>query len=186
MPNIFDDEIVAEFLQDLEVHQKNLRVRVLVLGPNTSNSSLGSKLRKYIGDKCSSPSVKVYAERQQLIDTYEKVVGEYADLCAYEQKLAQTVEAIILIPDSAGSLVELGMFALEDEDIHRKTLVLFNSKYSSTDNNFVNLGPRKAFTVRGADVVDVSYNRKREVWEKVNQFINKRKAILFSKKRLEV
>ena len=178
------DSTVVDYLHELDSQAERIKIKVLLLGPNTDTESPGAKLRKYIATNCAGHRTAIRGERKDLIAAFKKVMGsKYFDLCSYEQSLAETVDALIIIPASAGSLVELGLFALS-ENIHPKTLVLFNCLYEEDDSpTFIKLGPKLSYDIRGATVMTVDYLDKEGIWNIVNDFLLKRRAIKFSKKR---
>lgn len=186
MPREFDGS-VSEY-EDLLIEQaKKIRVKILLLGPSISTKTIGARLRKYIAGKCKGERIAIYGERDDLINAFRKVIGKYSDLCIYESHLAIQMDALIIVPDSPGSLVELGMFSLEDEALLSKTLVLFSNEHNpQKEPDFISLGPKKSYEFRGASVKTVDYNKKRLVWDIVDDFLEKRKAIKFSKKRMEL
>lgn len=61
------------------------------------------------------------------------------DLLSLEGLLAESVDAIILIPESPGSFAELGAFA-NDEKLRNKLICLVDKKYKK-DKSFINQGP---------------------------------------------
>lgn len=180
MPREFDGS-VSEY-EDLLIEQaKKIKVNILLLGPNIKKRSLGARLRKYIASRCQGGQIAIYGERKDLIETFQKAIGKWADLCTYELHLANWVDAIIIIPNSAGSLVELGMFSLE-YGVHPKTLVLFSNRHNPQNKpDFMSLGPKKSYDNGRAFVKPVDYNDKELVWDIVDDFLKKRKAIKFGK-----
>lgn len=63
------------------------------------------------------------------------------DLLSLEALLAESVDAIVLIPESPGSFTELGAFA-NDELLRKKMICVVNKKYKK-DKSFINQGPLK-------------------------------------------
>ncbi len=94
-----------------------------------------------------------------------------------ELKAAEHVDAIIMIPDSAGSLVELGMFALSPK-VREKTIILFKDKYSlpAAQLSFVYLGPTLAYQASNAPIEFLDYRRKELAWQKVKDFLHSKRA----------
>ena len=179
----FDDALVDEYIDSLKSQARKTKIRVLLLGPDTKSKSSAAKLRRFIHDKCTGDRISVLGEREDLITAFSKVIGRYANLCSYEQYLARKLEAMIITQASAGSFAELGMFSLED-DIHPKTLVLFDKKHVNNDKKtFITLGPNISYRISGATVKPADYDNLALVWEIVNDFLEKRKAIKFSNSR---
>ena len=63
------------------------------------------------------------------------------DLLSLENLLAESVDAIILIPESPGSFAELGAFA-NDEKLRTKIVCVLDQQYKK-DKSFINQGPVK-------------------------------------------
>ena len=63
------------------------------------------------------------------------------DLLSLEGLLADSVDAIVIIPESPGSFAELGAFA-NDENLRRKLICVVDEKYKK-DKSFINQGPLK-------------------------------------------
>jgi hypothetical protein len=64
-----------------------------------------------------------------------------SDLLSLEGLLANSVDAIVVIPESPGSFAELGAFA-NDEKLRKKLICLVDVKYKK-DKSFINQGPLK-------------------------------------------
>lgn len=180
----FDDSFVNEYFGSLKEQAKRMKINVLLLGPNTKKGKWGAELRRYIEGRCKGERNAIYGERKELIDAFKKTIGKYADLCSYEMHLAtEVVDATIIIPDSAGSLVELGMFSLIYE-IHPDTLVLFSNEYKQQNKTFIGLGPKRSYENGRAFVETVDYRDQESVWNIVDSFLSIMKAKKFGKKRL--
>lgn len=63
------------------------------------------------------------------------------DLLSLEGLLADSVDAVVLIPESPGSFAELGAFA-NDEKLRKKLICIVDKKYQK-DKSFINQGPLK-------------------------------------------
>ena len=63
------------------------------------------------------------------------------DLLSLENLLAESVDAIVLIPESPGSFAELGAFA-NNEKLRSKLICIIDDKYKK-DKSFINKGPLK-------------------------------------------
>ena len=64
-----------------------------------------------------------------------------SDLLSLEGLLADSVDAIVLIPESPGSFAELGAFA-NDEKLRQKLICIIDKKYKK-DKSFITQGPLK-------------------------------------------
>lgn len=181
MPRIFDDSVLSEYFDLFDEDAKGIRIRVLLLGPCTRSRRPAARLRKYIATRCEGGRNAIYGERKDLIEVFKKRIGEFADLCTYELHLAtKVVDAIIIIPDSAGSLVELGMFSLK-YNIHPCTLVLFSNEYNpQNEDNFISLGPKRSYNF----VKTVDYRDQELVWNIVDEFLSRMHSEKFGRKIL--
>lgn len=63
------------------------------------------------------------------------------DLLSLEGLLADSVDAVVIIPESPGSFAELGAFA-NDEKLRKKLICVVDKKYQK-DKSFINQGPLK-------------------------------------------
>lgn len=63
------------------------------------------------------------------------------DLLSLEGLLADSVDAVVIIPESPGSFAELGAFA-NDEMLRKKLICVVDKKYQK-DKSFINQGPLK-------------------------------------------
>lgn len=169
--NSFQNEFKSALDEDVD----RIRIRVMVFGPNTDSNGSGAELRKFIIEQCSAHNTVVRSEYQKLIDIHKKKLGSTHNLCSMEYKAAQMVDGIIILPDSAGSLVELGMFALSPH-MHEKIMILFSHVYQDLDRSFVGLGPKLMYDkIGGASVGVIDYEMKEVAWSIIHEFLLVRK-----------
>ena len=159
------------------------RIRILVFGPNLDKDGTGSELRRHIVQKCKYDGfITVLAEHEEIQELYLKIFGPIYDLCKMEFHLAvdkdrntgyDLIDGIILLPDSAGSLVELGMFVIE-EGIHRKMLVLFNNIYETTiTDSLIGKGAKLALdNGHSATTKIIDYQDFGNSWAEVSKFLD--------------
>lgn len=76
-------------------------------------------------------------------DIFEELLysSTSSDLLSLENLLAESVDAVVVIPESAGSFAELGAFA-NNENLRVKMLCVLDVKYKK-DKSFINQGPVK-------------------------------------------
>ena len=76
-------------------------------------------------------------------DIFEELLyGSHTkDLLSLENLLAESVDAVVIIPESPGSFAELGAFA-SDEKLRSKLICIVDKKYRK-DKSFINQGPLK-------------------------------------------
>ncbi|GAH44120.1 unnamed protein product, partial [marine sediment metagenome] len=125
---------------------------------------------------------------------YEKIFGSANDLCNMEYHLAREkilgtkediVDGIVIIPDSAGSFIELGMFAIDDIDnpLHEKFLILFNKDFEpNMTENFIGLGAKTTYDNGNARTRILDYEEQESAWNEVAGFLNLRKGKKYWKK----
>jgi hypothetical protein len=174
--------LISEYDAAISSKIEETPLKIMVLGPNTAATNSGAELRKFIIEKCRAYAVTIMGEHEKLIAVYRKKLGAGGHLCSHELTLATTVvDAIIIIPASPGSFVELGMFA-NVGDVCRRTLVLFNQDYVDEKKpTFIHLGPKVAYQNQGATVEFVNYSEKERVWEIVDRFVQIYKGNKFTK-----
>lgn len=76
-------------------------------------------------------------------DIFEELLysAQAKDLLSLEGLLADSVDAVVLIPESPGSFAELGAFA-SDEKLRNKLICVIDIKYKK-NKSFINQGPLK-------------------------------------------
>lgn len=182
LPNL--DELYKSIDNSFDV--ENTKVRILVLGPNLDGDGNGSVFRRYIIQKCKVDKfIVVFAEHTEIQEQYLKILGPIYDLCKMEFHLAvekdknngyDLIDGIIILQDSSGSFVELGMFVMEDS-IHSKMLILFNKEYETTiTDSFIGKGAKLAFDNGRAITKIVDYADLENSWSEVSKFIKSIKA----------
>ncbi len=158
-------------------------VDVLVLGPSIKNGNLnpGGRLRKEILKRCRDYGASVKGEHSELIKEAEARLGAGHNLCTYELILAKEVDLIVLVPDSPGSIAELGLLAL-DKYAGPKTVVLFSRDFRGV-RSYIMQGPKRAFQMRRATIRYVDYTSIEQSWKIVHTAIEEKKAIKVDKRR---
>jgi hypothetical protein len=79
--------------------------------------------------------------------------SHYKDLLSLENLLADSVDVIVIIPESPGSFAELGAFA-SNEKLRNKLICIIDRKFKR-DRSFINQGPLKL--VRAANKHGIVY-----------------------------
>lgn len=113
-------------------------------------------------------------EYEKLIEAAEPLLGDHNNAALAEIKHARSVEtdAIVMLPSSPGSFLELGAFS-HIEDICSKMLVIVDAKYRE-HTNYMNSGPVKAAMDNRADVRFIDYADIGECWKAVEEFVTSR------------
>jgi hypothetical protein len=158
------------------------KVKILVFGPNLDDDNNGSELRRYIIQRCKDDKfIIVLAEHKEIQEHYLKILGPIHDLCKMEYHLAiekdkntdyDLIDGIIILPNSAGSFIELGMFVIKQE-IHGKMLILFNNEYENTiSDSFIGKGAKLALdNGRRAITRIIDYKDFDNSWTEVSKFL---------------
>jgi len=127
------------------------------------------------------------AEHKKLIDAYTRAIGEpanstlHANLTDYELQLANWADLIVILPSSAGSIAELGMFAVAKK-ITPKLLIFFDQAYGL--QSYIWNGPIRAAAPRGSKVVVTEYANVDQILETVVRRVRNEKSIKRSNKLL--
>lgn len=90
------------------------------------------------------------------------------DLLSLEGLLADSVDAIVLIPESPGSFAELGAFA-NDEQLRSKLICIVDKKYRK-DKSFINQGPLRL--VKKANPFGLVFIDPEEIDEEIDRLIS--------------
>lgn len=64
----------------------------------------------------------------------------YSDLLVFESDIASISALVLIVLESPGSLVELGMFCNKPE-LYKKLIIVANSNYTDKQDSFIYLGP---------------------------------------------
>lgn len=159
-----------------ELGSPDIRICVFLLGPGDSSKSPGRSLREYLQRKCKEFGVVVKGEHKELIRIFNSRTEGLLNLCHLEDWFADRhANAVVMIPYSAGSLVEMGMFTWKPK-ICGKTMLIFSNEFPESEDSFINRGTRIHYRSKGATVTCVDYSKKKQVWKEVKSFLLKYKA----------
>lgn len=103
-------------------------------------------------DEQGYPDYHDYCIRAETFKDYHEV-GQYKDLAVFENDLAHIASLLIIFLESAGSIVELGLFSA-NENLRKKLLVVVNQKHHDNDS-FIKLGPLATLRRNNKDSVSV-------------------------------
>lgn len=100
------------------------------------------------------------------------------DLLSLENLLANSVDAVVMCVESAGSLVELGAFANSNE-LNNKLILLMNEEHKEAES-FINKGPIKYLKRKKSSIkwinyktnanIEIDYNLKRWIVKKIKDY----------------
>jgi hypothetical protein len=161
-------------------------IDVLILGPTIerNNRRRSAKLRRVLLERCSTIGgrvIGVIAEHRELIKVARKELRGGYNLCSYEKLLAKQCDLVILLPDSAGSFAELGLFALDDS-VCQKSLILFSRNHKNS-RSFIMEGPQRAYRMRGATIKYVDYSAVNKVLLSVRAAIDQARMVKADRQR---
>ncbi len=113
----------------------------------------------------------------------------YDDLLTFERDACHLARAIVLIPESSGSLAELGALAVDDSMVNR-LLVVVQSRYleAGARDSFLNLGPlRRAEALKNRCVIGATGNElPDDDFDTIVEFVHERLPSLPSTERLRI
>jgi hypothetical protein len=120
--------------------RKSLKTSLFLCGADKNNKSTTRfKIAQALSDRWNSYNFDlVFPE-----DIFDELLysSKGKDLLSLENLLAESIDVIIIIPESPGSFAELGAFA-NDEKLRNKIICLLDEKYKK-DRSFINQGPVK-------------------------------------------
>lgn len=184
-PSASSDVQTAELLRVRRKLEKSIRrglaetrINMAVMGPSTDEDSPAAILRTFIARSANAYGATIKPEHRDFVHTAESTLGRGHNLALYELELVDICHLVVLIPASAGSLCELGLFAAAD-DAH-KFLILVSSEFPS-DGSFVADGPIKMAASANASVHFVDYSDHLGVWQHVRERIEEVRGQLRTK-----
>lgn len=192
MADKFEQTLAEDFQQFVRVDHDDVRVKVFLCGEaldssRTIEEQTGSNLRAYIKvgiEKEIKGCVVTLAEHKRLVDAYNVATGDppkHGNLTDFELELAHWADLIVILPSSAGSIAELGMFSVLPK-YTPKLLILFDQRHGY--GGYIWNGPIKAARPRGSTVVETDYQNLEEVLRTVVERVREKKSIKRSNKLL--
>lgn len=172
-------KIVAEIIRDhVFVPTYSKKHTVFLCGADISDKTTGRhKMAEILKDK--KKYELLYPE--DIFDDLMSGQGQHS-LLDLENILADSVDAIVLFPESPGSFAELGVFA-SNEKLANKLICIGQLKYEKK-KSFINYGPvRKIKETDTGRVFNIAYNdldveeEKNKIYTKINDAIAKIKKI---------
>ncbi|WP_086983797.1 retron St85 family effector protein [Vibrio aphrogenes] len=147
-------EYVAQVIKDkIFVPRNRKRVTVFLCGADIKNDKTA---------RSQMAAVFSHYPRYELLypeDLFDDLLagqGQHS-LLKLEGILADSVDAIVLFPESPGSFAEIGAFS-NNEQLARKMVVLSNKRYKS-NKSFINYGPYRLIKSSGTGkVIHINYD----------------------------
>lgn len=158
----------------------SFKTTVFICGASLSDKT---KLRYQIVDHLNRVW---YSYRYDIIhpeDIFDEFLhGSAGNLLSLEEILADSIDAIVLVPESPGSFAELGAFA-NNSDLRKKLICVVESKYKK-DKSFISQGPIKL--IKKANKKNIIYfnrnNKLHSEIEKLSAPLSRLKAMNDKKK----
>lgn len=108
----------------------------------TSDISLRVLFTRYVDNRGDHKIICVRAETAAT-ELLRQIDERGQNISVFEKTIAETVDSVLIFPESPGSFAELGYFSAH-EQIARKCLVALRTKYQA--NSFITLGPVHAIS----------------------------------------
>lgn len=143
--------------------------------PRRAKKNRASLLRYDLYHRLSDDGwVVTLGEYTGLIDAAQPLLGQHNNAAAAEINHAKSkkLDAIIMLPSSPGSFLELGAFAAIKE-ICQKMIVIVDAQYKN-DVNYMNSGPVKLAKSFGAQIKFADYENHGAIWSLVEPFVRER------------
>jgi len=193
MADPFEQKLADDFYNFVKGEYDDVKVKVFLCGEGLDagrdiEQQADGNLRAYLKvnvEKQVKGCTVTLAEHNKLIDAYNRAIGDPThplrkeSLTDYELQLAKWADLIVILPSSAGSIAELGMFALA-KAITPKLLIFFDQKYGF--QSYIWNGPIRAAAPRGSRVVVTEYKNADQILETVVNRVRDEKSIKRSSK----
>lgn len=133
-------KISKKIREDIFKPANSFKTTIFLCGADKSQKD---KLRFKIAESLGNLFYSHYYDLIYPEDIFEELLysSKSKDLLSLEGLLAESVDAIVLIPESPGSFAELGAFA-NDDKLRSKLICIVDHKYQK-DKSFINQGPLK-------------------------------------------
>ena len=166
------DNIARMVKETLFISRSNKLVTVFLCGADVKDDS---KARHHMAKIFSTHARYEVLYPEDVFDDLLSGHGQYS-LLKMEGILADSVDAIVLFPESPGSFAELGAFSNIDK-LACKTIILANKKYRS-NKSFINFGPNRLIkATKTGKIYHINYDHltdsveKDKIYKKINDAI---------------
>lgn len=176
--------IISEVIKKhifVPVNQKKVTVFLCgadIKNKTTARSKMASIFSKYPRYELLYP--------EDIFDDLLAGQGKFS-LLELENILADSVDSIVMFPESPGSFAEIGAFS-NNKELANKIIVISNKKYKS-DKSFINYGPYRLIkNSETGKVIHINYDHlsdpmeSHKIYRKVNDYIAAIKKNRFVKK----
>ncbi len=170
------NKISAKIREDIFKPVNSYKTTIFLCGADISQKE---KIRYKVAEALNNWLYRFQYDVIYPEDIFDELLygSQTKDLLSLENLLAESVDAIVLIPESPGSFAKLGAFA-NDERLRNKLICIIDKKHKK-DKSFINQGPLKLIrkaNAHGLIFIDPG-NISKEV-EKLNTSLKKMKKIV--------
>ncbi|WP_373940805.1 retron St85 family effector protein [Vibrio chagasii] len=158
MSKKFEDAIIGAFepfdVNKFKVNYPDHRIFVCG-GPIDVKAPIPLSFRQRLIDKLASSYPDIETE-VVLAETFKDYFREhaYSDLLVFEDDIAQLASVVVILLESPGSLVELGMFCTKP-NFYKKLLIVAPREETEREDSFIYLGPLDHIRSREASSVAI-------------------------------
>src|SRR5574344_507543 len=130
-----EEKVIKDLCTKIYRNFTNNHVDIFLCGGDIEQNSIRKKIKDLLKEKY----IMIFYPERVFVEYFN--LNKKSDYLALETILAQNVDYICIVCESAGSLVELGAFA-NNSEIRDKIIALNDEKYKK-EKSFINLGPIK-------------------------------------------
>ena len=163
------ERVIQKFKESIDASIATVSLNVVVMGPNLQEDSDAGRLRKRLIRAAKDYGAAIQPEHRGLARASRSRLGEGHHLTALEMHLVKVSDLVVLIPDSPGSMCELGLFSFHQESA-RKMLILVNAEYPRR-GTYVADGPLAQAGQNGSTIEYVDYRDLEACWALVRSRI---------------
>jgi hypothetical protein len=180
--------VLTDFVTRLKEAKKETPLTVFICGPAVFNRNgkrsrrHGARIRDFVSKKIAEGGSEVFWGEHRVF----KGVGKHVTLKRFtdadnEVHFAEkSADLILIFPDSAGSLAELGAFSLHN-GIAINMVIVFDARRRS-DTGFVVKAIARAAKTRKAQITFQDYRRPGDVWRFVERVVSRLQTIKLTSK----
>lgn len=115
--------------------------------------------------------VVTMGEYHKIFQAADPLLGSRNDAANAELLHAKRfTDAIVMLPSSPGSFLELGAFAMHP-DVCQKMLIIVDKKHENDNPNYFNTGPILGAENKGAKILFLDYDDHDACWKEVEYFV---------------
>jgi hypothetical protein len=182
------EAVITDFVARVSEATRETPLTVFVCGPAVFTSSgtksrrRGARIRDFVSKKIAERGASVFwGEHRRLRNAGRGIIlRSFTDADREVHFAEKSADLILIFPDSAGSVAELGGFSLH-EHIAPKMLVVFDAS-RRLGKGYVVKAVARAAKSRKAQIEFKDYTQKADVWLIVEQVLTKIQTIKLTSK----